>query len=309
MEIKKDILATLTYFNMFAYPLRKREIYIFLGCAAGSQKFEEALNLLVHESAVFKIGDFYSLHNNYALAERRIKGNEKAAVMMQKAEKSAAIISSFPFVKGVAVSGSLSKNFADENADIDFFIITANNRLWIARSYLHLFKKFTFLFKRQHEFCMNYFVDESASCIPEKNIYTATEVATVLPMRGNVFEKFYADNGWTKKFLPNNYMHVSTAKKLNHNLFALFQEKMLSNKLGDLLDTFLMKLTVKSWSLKTKRQKKDSKGMPLSLHANKHFAKPDPTNFQQKVLQRYNLGIADILSRYEQAYQFRNELL
>src|SRR5450755_717443 len=174
--IDKDILATLTYFNMFDYPLRKREIFIFLGHCDDFHEFERALENLTNESAIFKVGEFYSLQNNYTLAERRYKGNEKAAKMLKKAEKAANIISAFPYVRGVAVSGSLSKYFADENADIDFFIITAANRLWIARTLLHIFKKFTFIFNMQDLFCMNYFVDEAEPCIIEKNIYTAIEI-------------------------------------------------------------------------------------------------------------------------------------
>ena len=309
MRIKKDILATLTYFDMFDYPLKKREIFVFLGNTGSSREFEQGLNQLVNESVVFRIGEFYSLHNNYALTERRIKGNEKAAVMMKQAEKAAAIISGFPFVKGVAVSGSLSKNFAGDHADVDFFIITAKNRLWIARSLLHAFKKITFLFNRQHLFCMNYFVDESASCIIEKNIYTATEVATILPLRGNVFDTFYSINSWTKEFLPNNYMRVTTAKTLKRNPFSAFTEKLLNNRLGNAFDSFLMNLTAKSWNLKTRRKRKDNKGVLLSLHTDKHFSKPDPGNFQQKILQRYNASVAELFGRYELSYTLKNESL
>jgi len=87
------------------------------------------------------LGEFYCLFNNYALAERRKKGNDAAAKLLKKADKAANFIAAFPFVKGVAISGSLSKKFADEDADIDFFIITAANRLWLARTFLHLFLK------------------------------------------------------------------------------------------------------------------------------------------------------------------------
>src|ERR1700682_5319392 len=194
-NIRKDILATLAYFNMFDFPLKKSEIFIFLGHCNDFPEFEQALNCLLKESAIFKIGDFYSLQNDYKLALRRHRGNEKAAIMLRKAEKAAAIIAAFPFVKGVAVSGSLSKYFADDNSDIDFFIITKANRLWIARSCLHIFKKLTYIFNMQDLFCMNYFVDEDQTCILEKNIYTAIEIATLLPLRGsNIFDKFFKEN-------------------------------------------------------------------------------------------------------------------
>ena len=306
-QIKKDILATLAYFNMFEYPLKKREIILFLGREVTPRDFESALLTLTEETSIFKLGEFYSLRNNYALAERRRKGNEKAADMLKKAEKAAKIISSFPFVKGVSVSGSLSKNFADENADIDFFIITDTNRLWIARSFLHIFKKFTFLTNSQHSYCMNYFVDEAGLCIMEKNIYTATEVATVMPMRGDhVFEKFYSANNWTKTYLPNNYMHVSSAKPLNHNLFVRITEKVLDNFAGNALDNFLMKLTRNSWNAKKRKHVKNVKGQPMGMHTGKHFSKPDPTDFQEKLLKRYDRCLSEVLNEPQPVYPAKN---
>jgi hypothetical protein len=297
--IKKDILATLTYFNMFDYPLQKREIYLFLGHKKDPKEFDSALNDLFDESAIFKIGNFYSLFNNYALAERRSKGNEKATLMLLKAEKAAAFIALFPFVKGVAVSGSLSKKFADEEADIDFFIITAANRLWIARTLLHMFKKITFLFNLQNLFCMNYFIDEAELSILEKNIYTATEVTTIVPLRGSsVFEMFYKVNGWTKKFLPNKYMHISAAKEIKNTWFRYIAEKLFDNRPGDALDSFLMKMTAKSWDSKTRKKKKNSKGILMSMHTGKHFSKPDPANFQKRLLQRYEKSLAEVFDQY-----------
>ena len=295
---------------MFNYPLKKREIFIFLGHADTDHEFESALNLLVEESAIFKIGEFYSLHNNFSLSERRLKGNEKASQMLVKANKAASLISRFPYVRGVAVSGSLSKNFADENADIDFFIVTATNRLWIARSFLHLFKKITFLFNMQHFFCMNYFIDESEPEIIEKNIYTATEIATLMPLRGSKsFEKFYSSNSWTTNFLPNNYMRISLVKPITGSWIKTVTEKIFNNKIGDGIDSLLMKMTSKSWNLKTKRKKRNVRGVVMSLKASRHFSKPDPANFQARLLQLYENNLNDIFNHYEHSSSLTNELL
>lgn len=261
------------------------------------------------QSAVYRVGEFYSLHNNFSLSERRLKGNEKAAKMLQKAGKAAAIIARFPFVRAVAISGSLSKNFADEHADIDFFIITAANRLWIARSFLHAFKKLTFLFNMQHFFCMNYFIDEAELAIIEKNIYTATEIATLLPLRGiTVFEKFYAANSWTKNFLPNNCMRVSRAKEIKSGWIKSIPEKLLDNRIGNMLDNFLLKLTAKSWAAKERNQKRNNRGVVMSLHTGKHYSKPNPANFQQKLLQRYESSLEELFDRYEVSCGLTNQL-
>jgi hypothetical protein len=298
--IRKDILATLAYFNMFDYPLKKNEIFIFLGHCNDYREFEQALNNLLNDSAIFKMGDFYTLQNDFKIAVRRHNGNEKATRMLKKAEKAASIIAAFPFVKGVAVSGSLSKYFADEHSDVDFFIITTANRLWIARSFLHIFKKLTYIFNKQGLFCMNYFIDEEEPAIIEKNIYTAMEIATLLPLRGNlIFETFFRENNWARNFFPNKYLHMPPKRAAGKSWFKTLIEKILNNRYGNSLDNYLMKQTAKSWNSKTRTNKKDSKGMLMSMHVGKHFSKPNPEIFQKKILQRYESGLSEIFKRCE----------
>ncbi len=230
--------------------------------------------------------------------------------MLQTARKIAGFLSGFPFVKGVGVSGSLSKNYADDTADIDFFIITTANRLWIARSILHLFKKITFLFNRQHFFCMNYFIDEAELVIAEKNIYTATEIATLLPLRGSlVFEHFFVANSWTKEFLPNNYLRISSAREAKQNGFKSFVEWLLKGNIGNRLDNYLMRITAESWQQKTRNKKRNSRGVIMALHAEKHVSKPCPQNFQERLLAVYETKLSDIINHYEISSRLTNEMM
>lgn len=303
MCIKKDILATLAYFDMFEYPLKKRELFIFLQHTADNVEFERSLDFLLAESVIYKLNDFYSLSNNFLLIERRFNGNARAEALLTKAASGARLLSKFPYVRAVAISGSLSKNFADESADVDFFIITAANRLWIARSFLHLFKKFTFLFNKQHMYCMNYFIDELKPEIVEKNIYTATEIATLLPLYGDeTFEKFYTANSWMKLWLPNHYMRVYTAKQIKTSWVGFICEKLFNNGLGEWLDNYLMKLTAKSWARKALKKKKNNRGILMALDTSKHFAKPSPVNFQQKLLRKYEHRLSEIYDNYENLF-------
>jgi hypothetical protein len=299
-NIRKDILATLAYFNLFDYPLKKNEIFLFLGHCNDYREFEQALTNLLKDSAVYKIAEFYSLQNDFKLAIRRFRGNEKAMNMLKKAEKAAAIIAAFPFVKAVGVSGSLSKYFADEQSDIDFFVITQANRLWIARTFLHIFKKLTFIVHRQNYFCMNYFIDDEEPAILEKNIYTAMEVVTVLPLRDNgIFDQFFKANSWVSVFFPNKYLHAPSVHTPARSWIKSVTEKLLNNQLGNSLDNFLMNQTARKWNAKTLSNKKDNKGMLMSMHVGKHFSKPNPEIFQKKILQSYENSLSEIFKRCE----------
>jgi hypothetical protein len=289
---------------MFDYPLKKRELFVFLQHEADSHEFDNTIEFLLNESVIFRLHDLYSLHNNFSLVERRFKGNELAESMLKKAQAGAKLLSKFPYVKAVTISGSLSKNFADETTDIDYFIITEKNRMWVSRSFLHLFKKLTFLFNKQHLYCMNYFVDEAQLEIVEKNIFTATEIATLIPLYGSeTIEKFYGANSWTQQLLPNHYLRVSSAKQIKSNWIRFIIEKMLNNAVGNLLDTFLMKLTAKSWKAKAKKGKKNSRGILMALDTSKHHAKPSAANFQQKLLNHYENKLTGLFENYDNIFQ------
>ncbi|HTD93726.1 MAG TPA: nucleotidyltransferase domain-containing protein [Chitinophagaceae bacterium] len=300
MDAKHDILATLSYFDIFDYPLTQTETAQFLQNSYSNLEIAHALYELAATSWIFKFDDFYTLQDNRSLIARRRKGNTRARKMLETAGRIAPFLARFPFVRGVAVSGSLSKNFADEKSDIDFFIITSANRLWLARTFMHCFKKLTFLFGKQDLFCMNYYVDEDRLQIKEQNIYTATEIATLLPMQGiDAFNRFYAANKWSMDFLPNASMRVSYIDEMKNPLFKRFAEFILDNPAGDLLDRLLMKYTAHRWAQKTKKRKLNRNGVVMSMDASRHYAKPRPENFQQELILRYEQKIFALLGRYE----------
>ena len=286
--VKQDILATLSYFDIFDYPLTQTEVFQFLGNSHSHKEFTDALHDLCAETWIYRLDEFYSLQNHHPLARRRKEGNIRAREMLKTAEKIAGFLSRFPFVRGVAVSGSLSKNFADEDSDIDFFIITAKNRLWLARTFMHCFKKLTFLFRKQEWFCMNYYIDEEMLQIKEKNLYTATEVATLLPLRGiNAFKNFYAQNTWSREYLPNHLLRVSYVDEIKKPFIKKLAEFFLNNPLGTLFDHLLMKLTAHRWLQKTRKLKLNKRGIVMGMDASKHYSKPNPECFQKKLLQAY----------------------
>jgi hypothetical protein len=301
-EIKENILATLAYFDMFNYPLTRAEIYLFLNKKYTFEPFDDGLKCLLAGGSVHYCDGLYSIKNDAHLAVRRTNGNKKAAELVKIAKSVGSILIRFPYVRGIAISGSLSKNFADEESDIDLFIITAKNKLWIARTLMHCFKKLTFLVNREHYFCMNYYIDEQQLEISEQNIYTAIEVGTLIPLEGDVvFEKFYNANLWTRDFLPNKNMRVASAKPIKTGFLKRLVEFLFDNPLGSAIDSLLMKITSSRWLKKTLYRKLNSHGVVLAMATGKHFAKPDPRNFQANLLLRYEHKVSRLLKEFESA--------
>lgn len=295
-DTAKNILKTLGYFDLFQYPLTKEEICLFHGAHISAVEIETSLEELVHDKTVFMLDGFYSLKNDPSLIQRRYNGNTLAAAQMKTAAKVARFLSRFPYVKGIAVSGSLSKNFANEKSDIDLFIITEANRLWIARTFMHLYKKITFLTGRQKRYCMNYYVDEARLEITEKNIFTAMEIVTLRPMQGRSgLEDFMAGNAWTKKYFPVMPFTSADVAEIKPGLFRKGIEKILNGRGGDRIDIWLMKITGRRWQKKIQKKQLNSRGGCMGMAVDRHFSKPDPKNFQDKVVEQYRVKLQQLL--------------
>ena len=297
------ILKTLVYFDIFDYPLSEKDIKNFLGCYISDEIFAPALLQLLLDKIIFRVDQFYSLQNNRQRAEERMQGNLRAQSLIAKATRIGAFLYKFPYVRAVAVSGSLSKNYADKKADIDFFIITKASRLWIARTILHLFKKFTFLVGKENFFCMNYFVDEEALVIPEKNIYTAVEIVTLLPVAGAfTLNKFFEKNQWTKKWLPCYEYTRNLKASAKGSGLKRFAEWLFNGGAGEKLDRFLYKWTTRRWQKKEQQGRRNSKGRVMNLVTGKHFSKSNPETFQEKILTRYDNKIEWYLNYHPQYF-------
>ncbi len=300
MQLRHSILKVLAYFDIFDYPLTGEDILFFLDRKAEEPVLLEALETLISDGCLFRLGRFYSLRNDPGLAERRLRGNQHAQELLAIAARGSRLLFRFPYVRGIGISGSLSKNFADKDADIDYFVITRANRLWIARTFMHIFKKLNFLIGREDWYCMNYYVDEEALKIEEKNIFTATELITLMPVCGNgALEKFFDANDWATMYFPNYSLKKATMRPSHPNSwFKTLVERLFNNRMGDRLDNFLLALTTRRWSKKASDGALNKKGDRMCLQTGKHFSKPDPALLQARIMTYFNNKMKTLATKW-----------
>ncbi len=295
--VEESILGVLVYFDFFHYPLTIGEIQQYRDHRGENGQLDRALAGLVGRKLIFRSGDFYSLQDNPLLAYRRREGNQRAGILLKKAIRAGRFLQQFPFVRAVGISGSLSKNYADVNADLDFFIITKPNRLWLARTIMHLFKKLTFLTGHQHYYCMNYYVDEQALLLEEQNIFTAIELKTLLPVSPEpAMQQLFDQNAWANDWFPHCPFRQSPVKKpVRKNFLKKSLEWLLHNRLGERLDNYFWKMTARRWKKKEAKDIRNDKGEPMGLITGKHFARSNPGAFQEKVLAAYEQKLYKLL--------------
>jgi hypothetical protein len=112
------------------------------------------------------------------------------------------IMADLPFVRMVAVTGALAVNNLAGRLDLDYLVITQPGRLWLCRALTILLVHWARL--KGVTICPNYFLAENSLSISERNLYTAHELAQMVPISGlDVYWKMRELNSWTRAFLPN----------------------------------------------------------------------------------------------------------
>lgn len=280
----ESVLRCLLYFDIFQYPLKNEEILNFLDRKSNPAQIHAALDHLVKKKYIYQFNEFYTIQNRREIVARRIRGNETAEKIMPVARQMANLIGRFPFVRSVMVSGSLSKGYMDADSDIDFFVVTEPGRLWISRTLLVVYKRI-FLKNSHKHFCVNYFVTTDKLEIEEKNIFTATELATVLPQfNQSTYGDLLKNNGWVTRFLPNFLPRPFVWKKEKESSFKKFAERFIDLAGGSLMDQWCRQLTYRRWSEKYKKQYNDS-DFQVAFKSTKSASKNHPKNYQKKVTQ------------------------
>jgi predicted nucleotidyltransferase len=280
------------YFDIFDHPISNNEVIYFTSADLDRRQFENELSALIQNEILFKAGDYFSVRPEFDdLIQKRLEGEKNATLEWKKALARAKFIGKFPYVRAAYISGSMSKGVMHEDGDVDFFVITEPGRLWIARTFLILFKKIFLLNSRKY-FCLNYFIDTSNLEIEEKNIFTATEVVTLKPIYDSgVYQQFRAANTWVEQYIPN-----STDQKVIYNgktnrSVATWIEQLLNNYFGDKLDQWFMTGTFKFWNRKFNHM--EDVDFDIALKTRKYVSKHHPRNFQSRVLDALDKRVSE----------------
>jgi len=204
VETEQAIVNTVAYVDAFDYPLTPGEIHRYLvKMPLGAAEVQRILNRggLVPERLSCRDG-LYMLPGREDVAGVRRKRQQTAERLWPDAVRYGLLIARMPFVRMVAVTGSLAVNNVGASEDIDYLVITADDNLWVSRAFVLLIVRLAA--QRGVELCPNYFLSERALRFRQENLYTAHEVAQMVPIYGQpVYEALRRVNSWTRRFLPN----------------------------------------------------------------------------------------------------------
>lgn len=206
-----SLLSAIAYSDLFNFPLTRSELWRYAGPGIRNKKqFEVLLRDIPH--LVCK-DQYICLKGNEAIIRTRIKYESHVRHLQKKAARIAWVLGCIPWVQCICLSGSLAAGQYRETDDIDLFVITKVDTLWISR--FCLVGMVSLLGKRRRKslvhapgsICLNMFADMNSltMSILGKDIYIAREIAQlkVLVNKGQTFEHFMGKNTWVNTFLPH----------------------------------------------------------------------------------------------------------
>jgi len=292
-SLQSSILRTLLYYDIFEYPLSSREVFEFLPTNSVTyEEVQDELERLVQQGVLSVSQGLYAIGGKSGLLGPRRKEKELYARKLWRVARFVSqLIRRFPFVRGVFVSGDLSKNVADKDSDIDFFLITENRRLWICRAFLVLFKKI-FLLNQRKFFCINHYITRDHLEVEEKNIYTACEIAHLKAAHcDGLYIQFLETNRWIKDFYPNLVFHENGWKKDEEAKSILRQllELPFRGRWADRLDQALMNFMVKVWRRRYPELTPEERDKMFRCRP--YESRAQGGNFEKRILEAYALRL------------------
>ncbi len=221
-SLEKTILRTISYFNIFDFPLTGWEIWKNLWQPETNYSLNEvnfALDNLLNEKILGSNEGFYFLKRKDNIVFERKKKYLLAQAKIKKAKKYIQLLNRLPYVRAIFICNNLAYQNAREGSDIDLTIICARNKIWTARLFcvlaMKLLRQRPTVKSQKDKICLSFYITEDnlnlQSLAYENDVHFIYWLNQFVPVCGRpeLINNFFQANIWTKKYLPN-YFPVQT---------------------------------------------------------------------------------------------------
>lgn len=213
----KNIIATITYYDVLDHPLTSFEIWKHLIRCSSDNTFKVwsltdvifALNDDLITQYVSQKNGMYFLFGREKLVLLRRKREYISFVKMRKLRGMVSILRISPFVRMICVTGRLSYYNCDNNSDLDVLVVYKYGHIWTGRFILtiltHIMGIRRYKDKTNNRICLNYHITTDSLCVPTKDLFAAHEYTFITPLFDTgYFRQFCKENLWIQNNKPHH---------------------------------------------------------------------------------------------------------
>lgn len=199
------ILQAVTYAALFDYPLTLQQLHETLPVPATADAIAARLATSPWlGAAVTSRGGFVYPAGRHDLPGIRRRREAITLPRLRGDAAAIAFVASLPFVRAVAISGSLAHLNADDGAaagDLDLFVVTAPGRVWMVTVVALAVAR---LRGWRRRLCLNYVVSERTLAVPSTDLFTANQIVHLKPLSGEAtYRRFLGANPFVGAHYPN----------------------------------------------------------------------------------------------------------
>lgn len=268
--LEEAVLKTLAFFDLFDRPLTVYEITQYL---SGFQASDEEISVyLSHSPFVSSREEYFSLKGREVIFSLFFSRREVNQNLWKKVWKFSFIFRLIPFLKEVSVCNRLAYQAATEKSDIDLFVVSCQNRLFLCRTFLMFFLGIFGV--RLHgnkitgRFCLSFLVSENCANVDEMAIQPF-----------DVYLFF-----WQKTLRPIHF---------EKSFFARIFEFFLKGKFGDFVEKRLQ-----NWQISRAHRKWKELGQPSGVIITPDMLKFHHPDMRSTYLDLWEKTISTFSSRY-----------
>jgi hypothetical protein len=196
-------LRSVLYAAVFDYPLTIEQLHeALIGVAATpadlARWYDESYTL--QQVIEFSDGYFFPRGRRDLLDLRHAREVISRSVL-KELRQPLSLVLRMPFVRMVALSGSLAHLNAGGEADLDLFVITKANRVWSVTTTLLVLAR---VFGWRRRLCLNYVISETHLAVEPDDLFSANQIVHLRPLSGeDVYQRFIAANPFVHRLYPN----------------------------------------------------------------------------------------------------------
>ena len=200
---ERAVLQSVIYASLFDYPLtlaQLRESLVEVSADEASIAAWCRTSALL-QATVEHRDHLYFPAGRGDLVETRARREALSRELLHRHRPLLQFVAHMPFVRMVALSGSLAHLNADHAADVDLFVITAAKRVWLVTVAVLLVAK---VLGWRRRLCLNYVISERQMAITPTDLFTANQIIHLLPLVGyGTYRRFLNANSFVARWYPN----------------------------------------------------------------------------------------------------------
>ena len=201
--LEQAFLQSVIYASLFDYPVTLEQLREgLLGHSATERDLSRCYaSSLLLQAAVEWVEPYYFPRGRRDLLETRRRREARSRQLLADLAKPMALMTAMPFVRMVALSGSLAHLNAEGEADLDLFVITKPGRVWsVTVTALAIAR----LFGWRARLCLNYVISERALMVGPADLFCANQIVYLQPVSGHsTYLSFLKSNRFVERFYPN----------------------------------------------------------------------------------------------------------